>query len=80
MDRDRMDVVQFLWIAYVMPFCMEGGVRKLILINFFSPSKLVRKRDKALAKDETPSIQHIDTEMSRASARAAVGEIGASRI
>jgi len=34
----------------------------------------VRERHKALAKDETPSIQHIDMEMSRASARAAVGE------
>ena len=34
----------------------------------------MRERHKALAKDETPSIQHIDMEMSRASARAAVGE------
>jgi len=57
---------------------MEGGVRKLILIIFFSRfkdyAKLVRKRDKALANEETPSIQHINMEMSGASARAAVGE------
>jgi hypothetical protein len=32
----------------------------------------VRKRDKALANGETPSIQHIDMEMSHASARAAM--------
>jgi len=64
-------------VAYVISFFMEGGVRKLILIDFFrfkDYAKLVQKRNKALANGETPSIQHIDTEMSRASARAAVGK------
>ena len=49
----------------------------MILINFFrfkDYAKLVQKRDKALASGETPSIQHIDIEMSCARARAAVGE------
>ena len=49
----------------------------MILIDSFrfkDYAKLVRKRDKALANEETPSIQHIDMEISRASARAAVGE------
>jgi len=56
---------------------MEERVGKLILIIFFrlkGYAKLVRNRDKALANGETPSIQHIDMEMSRVSARAAVGE------
>ena len=70
-----MDVVQCLWIAYVMPFFDGGGNWDLILIfRFKDYAKLVRKRGKALANEETPSIQHIDMEMSRASARAAVGE------
>jgi len=64
-------------VAYVISFFKEGGVRKLNLMNFFrfkDYAKLVRKRDKALVNGETPSMQHIDMDMSRASARAAVGE------
>ena len=54
---------------------MEGGIGILILIfRFKDYAELVRKRGKALANEETPSIQHIDVEVSRASARAAVGE------
>ncbi|KAG1798936.1 uncharacterized protein HD556DRAFT_1439999 [Suillus plorans] len=39
-------------------------------------AKLVRKREKALANGETPSIQRIDMEMLRASARAADADKG----
>ena len=48
----------------------------MTFFRFKDYAKLVRKRDKALANGETPSIQLIDImmEMSRASARAAVGE------
>ncbi|KAG2081100.1 hypothetical protein BD769DRAFT_1684362 [Suillus cothurnatus] len=40
-------------------------------------AKLVRKREKALANGESPSIQRIDMEMLRASARAADADKGA---
>jgi len=54
-----MDVVQCLSIAYVMSFFMEGGVGKLILILIICLLQRLSKaraRDKALAKDEMPSI------------------------
>ena len=57
-----------------MPFFYGGGSWEIDFFRFKDYAKLVRKRDKALANQETPSTQHIDMEMSRASARPAVGE------
>ncbi|KAG1799500.1 GATA zinc finger-domain-containing protein, partial [Suillus subaureus] len=47
------------------------GARTLCNACGLHYAKLVRKREKALANGESPSIQRIDMEMLRASARAA---------
>jgi hypothetical protein len=47
-DGDRIDVVQCLWIACVMPFFYGGGVGKLVLINLsFSLQRLCKARAEA---------------------------------
>lgn len=53
------------------------GARTLCNACGLHYAKLVRKREKALANGETPSIQRIDMEMLRASARAADADKGA---
>lgn len=53
------------------------GARTLCNACGLHYAKLVRKREKALANGESPSIQRIDMEMLRASARAADADKGA---